>query len=98
MLAERVLGSILNLTLIWKEGALSVSASIGLAYLGEQIGTPEDWISEADQACYAAKNSGRASVHHFAEGRPEPVRSGEGRVPATTRRPGSQWPSAADAH
>lgn len=98
ILAERVLSSILNLTLIWKDGALNVSASIGLAYLREQMSSPEDWINEADQACYAAKHSGRSAVHHFSEGRAEPLKWVEGRGLSTAKLPGSQWPSAADAH
>lgn len=40
-------------------GGISVTASFGLASLSPGVCTPEDWVSEADKALYAAKRQGR---------------------------------------
>jgi len=61
-LAQRLRLSIAELPLELDERHWPITASLGVASLGPTIQTPEDLLTRADQALYAAKHNGRDRV------------------------------------
>ncbi len=49
----------------WEDNIFDVSASIGLVMINRMSGSLSDLLSAADLACYAAKDSGRDTVHLY---------------------------------
>ncbi len=64
MIAERLRGIIESRSFALKsaEGSLDVTASMGIASLGQGIETPEQLLKQADRALYQAKAGGRNRV------------------------------------
>ena len=60
--AQGLLHSLEALGFIWDERTYQVGASIGLAVVGPQARRIDEWLSEADIACYTAKTAGRNQV------------------------------------
>jgi len=60
--AESLREAIASITLPWQERTLDVGASLGVAALSPGFETAEDWMAEADKACYRAKAAGRNTV------------------------------------
>lgn len=60
--AEKLREAIAGIVLPWEGRQLDVAASLGVAALSESFASPEDWIAEADRACYRAKAAGRDAV------------------------------------
>ena len=60
--AERIRREIDGASLETEKGEVSVTVSIGVADLGEEIQTLDELISKADQAMYQAKDQGRNRV------------------------------------
>ena len=61
-LAQRICGRVSALALTYKEQNVKVTASLGVAQLGEQEQSYEGLISQADAALYQAKAQGRNKV------------------------------------
>ncbi len=60
--AEEVRQAIGAIALHWEGQPLGVGASLGVASLGADTSSAENWLAQADAACYAAKAAGRGSV------------------------------------
>jgi diguanylate cyclase (GGDEF)-like protein/PAS domain S-box-containing protein len=61
-LAERIRQDLENTKIVWGEQTLHVTASLGVADLGEHDTTILDLLARADRALYTAKNNGRNCV------------------------------------
>lgn len=61
-LAQKLLERVQAARVPWNGRVLQVGASIGLAMWDERMGSTQRWNHAADQACYEAKRSGRATV------------------------------------
>ena len=59
LVAERIRRKILRDTCYWQGQALEITLSLGVAEAGPATGTLDELVKAADQALYAAKNSGR---------------------------------------
>ena len=66
-LAERVRHDLQNAKMVWGDQTLRITASLGIADLGEHDATILDLLARADRALYTAKNNGRncVIVDHF---------------------------------
>lgn len=64
LFAERLRQAVAELTIQYQQHELKVTISLGVAQLNTDIATEQNWIEAADQALYAAKNSGRNCVRH----------------------------------
>ena len=54
--------AITEIELPWDRHTLRVGASLGVASLSAETLSVEDWLAQADAACYAAKAAGRGAV------------------------------------
>ena len=61
-IAENVRQAITAIALPWEGRTLCVGASLGVASLGADTDSVEQWLAAADAACYAAKAAGRGAV------------------------------------
>jgi diguanylate cyclase (GGDEF)-like protein/PAS domain S-box-containing protein len=61
--ADKVRLAIERTRVDWDGQRLSVGASLGVCVHRADIDEPAQWLAVADEACYAAKRAGRASVH-----------------------------------
>ncbi len=61
-IAENVRRAITEIELPWDRHTLRVGASLGVASLSAETLSVEDWLAQADAACYAAKAAGRGAV------------------------------------
>jgi len=61
-IAENVRQAVAAIELNWEGQALRVGASLGVASLGTETLSADDWLAAADAACYAAKAEGRGAV------------------------------------
>ena len=52
----------------WEDKVFAIGASVGLVPLSRGLGNLADALSRADEACYAAKDSGRNRVHVYDPG------------------------------
>ena len=66
-LAERVRKGIERMEVTWEGRPIPVAASLGVATLQGEADTGEALVSRADQALYAAKETGRNRVVAFSE-------------------------------
>ena len=64
-LAERIRQEVADLRFHWKDRMFAVSASIGVASLGETLPSVEEALAAVDQACYLAKENGRNRVQFY---------------------------------
>jgi diguanylate cyclase (GGDEF)-like protein/PAS domain S-box-containing protein len=62
LIAEEVRQAVCGVQLPWEGVLLKVGASLGVAELDATHESLEGWIGAADEACYAAKASGRDAV------------------------------------
>lgn len=65
MLAEGLCESISDFEFMWGAGKFKVSTSIGLVVLDQSIESYSVALSQADNACYVAKDLGRNRVHVY---------------------------------
>ncbi len=61
-IAENVRQAIGAIALDWEGQTLRVGASLGVASLAVETAGVDDWLAQADAACYAAKAAGRDAV------------------------------------
>ena len=67
-IAENVRQAVAAIELNWEGQALRVGASLGVASLGAETLSADDWLAAADAACYAARPEGRGAVRAAAPG------------------------------
>jgi diguanylate cyclase len=61
-ISENVRMAISAIVLSWEGQTLRVGASLGVASLAAETASIDEWLAQADAACYAAKAAGRGSV------------------------------------
>jgi len=66
-LAERLRARVDGFVYVWQQRSYSVSVSIGVVLLDRPGLTLADALSQADAACYIAKDHGRNRVHFYSE-------------------------------
>jgi diguanylate cyclase (GGDEF)-like protein/PAS domain S-box-containing protein len=66
-LAERLRVRIEGYTYVWEQRSYMISASIGVVLMDHPGQTMREVLSQADTACYMAKDHGRNRVHLFSE-------------------------------
>ncbi|MAT64390.1 MAG: diguanylate cyclase [Gammaproteobacteria bacterium] len=57
--AERLRRKIESLTVAYEDKVIDHTISLGVAELGPELSTPQQWLEQADQALYRAKEGGR---------------------------------------
>ncbi len=65
LIAEKLCQAVSDYHFIWNESRFTVGVSIGLISINQTSGSLENVLSLADNACYAAKDSGRNRVHNL---------------------------------
>ncbi|HSR64263.1 MAG TPA: EAL domain-containing protein [Xanthomonadaceae bacterium] len=73
-LAERLRARIEGFVYVWQKQSYTVSVSIGVVLLDHPGATLGEALSQADAACYIAKDRGRNRVHFYSEQDDEAVR------------------------
>ncbi len=68
-IAEKLRRAISEFRFQWKERSFDISASIGACAITAESGSPASILSNADAACYVAKDNGRNRVQLFYGGR-----------------------------
>lgn len=63
--AETLREAVQNFRFIWQRKIFELGVSIGLVRINRQSGTLADILSDADAACYIAKENGRNRVHIY---------------------------------
>lgn len=65
-IAETLVGILSQFKFIWKEQSFKAGVSIGIVEISEKVASSTELLSQADVACYAAKDAGRnrVSVYH----------------------------------
>jgi diguanylate cyclase (GGDEF)-like protein len=66
-LAERLRVRIEGHTYVWEQRSYMISASIGVVLMDHPGQTMREVMSQADTACYMAKEHGRNRIHFFSE-------------------------------
>jgi len=61
--AERLRKMVEEYVFVWKEKSFRVGISVGVVYIDENSKNLTTVLSEADMACYIAKDSGRNRIH-----------------------------------
>lgn len=61
-IAGGVRDAIAAIALNWEGHTLTLNASLGVATLGVETADTDEWLAQADAACYTAKSAGRGSV------------------------------------
>ncbi|WP_410498386.1 EAL domain-containing protein [Chitinibacter sp. S2-10] len=65
VLAERILHALAQFRFVWQERPHGVTVSIGLVKLDQRCATPQEAMSKADVACFAAKDAGRNQLSWY---------------------------------
>ncbi|WP_348946641.1 EAL domain-containing protein [Chitinibacter sp. FCG-7] len=65
MLAERILHALAQFRFVWQDRPHGVTVSIGLVKLDQRCATPQEAMSQADVACFAAKDGGRNQLSWY---------------------------------
>ncbi|QLI80057.1 EAL domain-containing protein [Chitinibacter fontanus] len=65
VLAERILHSLAQFRFVWQERPHGVTVSIGLVKLDHRCASPQEAMSQADVACFAAKDAGRNQLSWY---------------------------------
>lgn len=73
-LAERLRARVEGYVYVWRQRSYTISASIGVVLLDRPGLTLADVLSQADAACYVAKDHGRNRAHVYSEQDDETVR------------------------
>jgi diguanylate cyclase (GGDEF)-like protein/PAS domain S-box-containing protein len=73
-LAERLRVRIEGYVYVWEQRSYTVSASVGVVMIDRPGQTMREVLSQADTACYMAKDHGRNRIHFFSEQDDETIR------------------------
>ena len=73
-LAERLRVRIEGYVYVWEQRSYTISASIGVVLIDHPGQTLREVLSQADTACYMAKDHGRNRIHFFFEQDDETIR------------------------
>ena len=73
-LAERLRARIEGYIYVWEQRSYTISASVGVVMLDRAGMTLREVLSQADTACYMAKDHGRNRIHFFSEQDDETIR------------------------
>ena len=73
-IAETLVATIQDFRFIWEERTFRIGVSIGLTPIAAQIDNTAQLMSQADVACYTAKDLGRNRVHVYQNESGEPAR------------------------
>ncbi|WP_273428731.1 EAL domain-containing protein [Chitinibacter tainanensis] len=65
LLAERILHALMQFRFVWQDRPHGVTVSIGLVQLDEECASPQEAMSQADVACFAAKDAGRNQLSWY---------------------------------
>ncbi|MFC7301314.1 EAL domain-containing protein [Cognatiluteimonas weifangensis] len=74
VLAERLRARIEGHIYVWEQRSYTISASVGVVMIDRGGMTLREVLSQADTACYMAKDHGRNRVHFFSEQDDETIR------------------------
>jgi len=66
-IADKILSALSETDFVWDTKHFEVSTSIGIAALDTQVKDFKQVISQADAACYTAKDLGRNRIHIYSE-------------------------------
>jgi diguanylate cyclase (GGDEF)-like protein/PAS domain S-box-containing protein len=64
-IATDICHAIADYRFVWKDKIFNIGISIGLVEISHASGTLQDIMSDADSACYVAKQQGRGQVHVY---------------------------------
>jgi diguanylate cyclase (GGDEF)-like protein len=73
-LAERLRARIEGYIYVWEQRSYTISASVGVVMIDHAGMTLREVLSQADTACYMAKDHGRNRIHFFSEQDDETIR------------------------
>jgi diguanylate cyclase (GGDEF)-like protein/PAS domain S-box-containing protein len=73
-ITEELLGVVRNFRFVWQGHSFDIGVSVGLVPITEDSVTPAEVLSEADAACFAAKEKGRNRVQVYQPGDMEMAR------------------------
>ncbi|QLG87860.1 EAL domain-containing protein [Chitinibacter bivalviorum] len=65
VLAERMLHALAQFRFVWQDRPHGVTVSIGLVKLDHRCASPQEAMSQADVACFAAKDAGRNQLSWY---------------------------------
>lgn len=65
IIAEKLRTVVKDFRFVWQNKTFSIGVSIGLVPIGRDSRKLTDVLSQADAACYAAKNGGRNRIHIY---------------------------------
>jgi diguanylate cyclase (GGDEF)-like protein/PAS domain S-box-containing protein len=74
VLAERLRARIEGYIYVWEQRSYTISASVGVVMIDHAGMTLREVLSQADTACYMAKDHGRNRIHFFSEQDDETIR------------------------
>ncbi len=66
-ISKRLLDVIQKFNFTWNDNTFTIGASIGISVISQSITSCEEVLSNADSACYLAKESGRNRIQVFTE-------------------------------
>lgn len=61
--AEKILSVVQDFRFVWNDNKFTVGVSIGLVPINDSSGSVNEVLSDADSACYIAKDAGRNCIH-----------------------------------
>ncbi|WP_235869514.1 putative bifunctional diguanylate cyclase/phosphodiesterase [Veronia nyctiphanis] len=73
-IGEKILNELNQAELHWNRVRMSLACSIGIRVLDRSVSSPQQAHAQADTACYAAKDKGRARLHVYRQDDEEVLR------------------------
>ena len=73
-ICEAIVASVRDFKFTWENRSFQIGVSVGVAPITADIETPAQLLSQADVACYTAKDQGRNQVYAYRSENGEPTR------------------------